>query len=223
MADIIKEWSKVLKDLSDNKDKMPSKKRITVSCGIGFSFEEASSAMQQAKNKKQVYYNIKIYKGPRLKSKFPERFKQKVKDYFRLSKQLPKKQKEILENLVLYDYLTGMYNKTGFLLKLEELKRRGVIQGYYMLFDLDDLHYWNKKLGYAGVDKYIENFGRELLDNIRHQPRENEMPDMIGHRLNESAGDEFLIFIPLKYSKKNSEIIINLAKRLIDKVYSFKK
>ena len=219
-GDIIKEWSTVLEDLYNKEPKKSSKKKITVSCGIGFSFEEASRAMQQAKNKKHIHYNIQIYKGPRLKSKFPERFKQKVRDYFKLSKQLSKKQKEILENLVLYDYLTGMYNKTGYILRLEELKLKGVKEGYYILFDLDDLHYWNKKLGYAGVDKFIESFGNELLNNIRHETIEGRMPDILGHRLNESAGDEFLLFIPLKHNKENSEIVMKLIKRLIDKVYS---
>jgi len=87
-GDIIKEWYTVLEDLYNKEPKKSSKKKITVSCGIGFSFEEASRAMQQAKNKKHIHYNIQIYKGPRLKSKFPERFKQKVRDYFKLSKQL---------------------------------------------------------------------------------------------------------------------------------------
>ena len=194
------------------------KEVITISCGIGRSFEETVAAMRIAKKiKGEEKYNIKIYKGERLRSKLHEVFKQRAKEYFELSNALTNDQKKILENFSLRDPLTGLLNKIGFVLKLEELKRLGINSGYYILFDLDDLHYWNQKIGYSKVDKYIEEIGKVIISNIRQ--RDNKlMSDLVGHRLNESAGDEFLIFIPSEESKEKLEKIKTMTKRIIDKI-----
>jgi len=194
------------------------KEVITISCGIGRSFEETVAAMRIAKKiKGEEKYNIKIYKGERLRSKLHEVFKQRAKEYFELSNALTNDQKKILENFSLRDPLTGLLNKIGFVLKLEELKRLGINSGYYILFDLDDLHYWNQKIGYSKVDKYIEEIGKVIISNIRQ--RDNKlMSDLVGHRLNESAGDEFLIFIPSEESEEKLEEIKIMSKRIIDKI-----
>ncbi|MCL6500714.1 MAG: GGDEF domain-containing protein, partial [Candidatus Pacearchaeota archaeon] len=143
---------------------------ITVSCGIGRSFEEAARAVNRAKKKKGRFsYNIEVYRGTRLRSPIPESFKQRVKEYAQLSKVLSCEQKKTLENFSLRDPVTGLLNKTGFVLKLESLKKKGALEGYYILLDLDDLHYWNNKIGYTKVDKIIAMIGKVVMENIRHK------------------------------------------------------
>ncbi len=196
---------------------------ITVSCGIGRSFEEAAKAVNIAKRRKGgLDYNIRVYRGARLRSPLPESFKQRVKEYNQLSKVLSCEQKKTLENFSLRDPVTGLLNKTGFVLRLEELKKKGASKGYYILFDLDDLHDWNNKLGYTQVDKRIAMIGKVIMENIRHKrlySQKKRIIDVVGHRLNESAGDEFLIFIPSKHAKKNLAEVRRIAERVIEKIY----
>jgi len=193
--------------------------QITVSCGIGRSFEEAVYAVKGAKRHKGkgLRFNTEIYRGKRLRSKIPEGFKKRVVNYFRLKKILNKKQQKLLEDFSLRDPITGMLNKTGFVMRLEELKRKKGLSGYYILFDLDDLHYWNKRLGYSKVDKQIKRIGKIIFNSIRHNHAKGR-DDIVGHRLNESAGDEFLIFVPFKHSKKNLQHTVNIANRIISKI-----
>ncbi|MCX8194081.1 MAG: diguanylate cyclase [Candidatus Pacearchaeota archaeon] len=196
---------------------------IKVSCGIGRSFEEAARAVAEAKKEKgKTEFNVKIYHGPRLRSKLPESFKQRVEEYRKLARGLTEEQKKILENFSLRDPLTGLLNKMGFVLELEKLKQKGITEGYYLLFDIDDLHDWNNKLGYAEVDKYIEIIGQTIQKNIRHEKLvdyKERVADIVGHRLNESAGDEFLIFVPAEHNEKNLEKLKLMATRLLEKIY----
>jgi len=196
---------------------------ITVSCGIGRSFEEAARAVAEAKKEKgKNEFNIKVYRGKRLRSKIPESFKQRVQEYYKLAKELSDEQVKILQNFSLRDPVTGLLNKTGFVLQLEELKRNGITEGYYILFDLDDLHDWNSKLGYAEVDRYIELIGKTIKENLRHEnlySSSKRATDVVGHRLNESAGDEFLIFVPAEHNEKNVEKLKIMATRLLEKIY----
>jgi len=202
---------------------LKSSEIIRISCGIGYSFEEAARAVTDAKKEKgRNSHNIKVYNGERLRSKLPESFKQRVKEYHEIAKVLSDDQKKILENFSLRDPVTGLLNKTGFVLRLEELKEKGFTCGYYLLFDLDDLHDWNNKIGYTDVDKRIEAIGRVITNNIRHQnfyPAKERITDIVGHRLNESAGDEFLIFVPARHCNENIEELKAMAQRLIDKTY----
>ena len=202
---------------------LKSSEIIRISCGIGYSFEEAARAVTDAKKEKgRNSHNIKVYNGERLRSKLPESFKQRVKEYHEIAKVLSDDQKKILENFSLRDPVTGLLNKTGFVLRLEELKEKGFTCGYYLLFDLDDLHDWNNKIGYTEVDKRIEAIGRVITNNIRHQnfyPAKERITDIVGHRLNESAGDEFLIFVPARHCNENIEELKAMAQRLIDKTY----
>ena len=195
---------------------------ITVSCGIGKSFEEACNAAIKAKKLKgKKKYQIQIYKGRRLRSKLNQSIKDKVNSYLKLYRTLSKEQRELLKNFALRDSITGMLNKIGFVLKMKRFK-----EGYYVLLDLDNVHYWNKKLGYAKVDEIIELIGKEILSHIRHKEgsfHKKRMIDVIGHRLHESAGDEFLIFVPSKHSMKNLGTIKEVVKRIISGVYKKQK
>ncbi len=209
---------------SDENFKMTTRDDIiTVSCGIGRSFEEAAKAIGEAKKEKgKNDFNIKVYNGNRLRSKIPESFKQRVQEYYKLAKELSDEQVKILQNFSLRDPVTGLLNKTGFVLQLEELKQKGVTEGYYILFDLDDLHEWNSKIGYTEVDKYIELIGQTIKNNLRHEnlySSSKRVTDVVGHRLNESAGDEFLIFVPAEHSEKNVEKLKMMAVRLLEKIY----
>jgi len=196
---------------------------IKVSCGIGRSFEEAARAMTEAKKEKgKNDFNIKVWEGQRLKSKIPDSFKQRVAEYFKLAKGLSDEQIKILQNFSLRDPVTGLLNKTGFVLGLEELKQKGITNGYYLLFDLDDLHEWNNKLGYAEVDRHLEIIGQAIKHNIRHENLTStgkRVADVIGHRLNESAGDEFLIFVPSEHTEDNLKKLNLMAVRIIEKIY----
>ncbi|MGB9707981.1 MAG: GGDEF domain-containing protein [Candidatus Pacearchaeota archaeon] len=196
---------------------------IKVSCGIGRSFEEAARAVAEAKkNKGKDDFNIRVYNGVRLKSKLPESFKQRVQEYLLLARGLTEEQKKILANFSLYDPVTGLLNKMGFVLELEKLKQKGITEGYYLLFDMDDLHEWNNKLGYTEVDRYLEVIGQTIKNNIRHEKliySEERVTDVVGHRLNESAGDEFLIFVPAEHNEKNVERLKIMATRLLEKIY----
>lgn len=195
---------------------------IKVSCGIGKSFEEAARAVVEAKKEKgKNDFNIKVWQGQRLRSKIPESFKQRVQEYFKLAQGLDTEQVKILQNFSLRDPVTGLLNKTGFALGLEELKQKGITDGYYLLFDLDDLHEWNSKLGYTEVDKYLEIIGQAIKQNIRHENLTSgkRVADVIGHRLNESAGDEFLIFVPSEHNQENLEKLNKMTVRIIEKIY----
>ena len=196
---------------------------IKLSCGIGRSFEEAARAITEAKKEKgKNEFNIKTYQGTRLRSKIPESFKERVQEYFKLAKGLTEEQKNILENFSLRDPVTGLLNKMGFVLELEKLKQKGITDGYYLLFDMDDLHEWNSKLGYTEVDRYIEIIGKAIKTNIRHEKltdTKERVADVVGHRLNESAGDEFLVFVPSEHNEKNIERLKLLAVRLLEKIY----
>jgi len=207
----------------DYKNSLINKELITLSCGIGRSYKEATKAVIKAKkNKKKRYYNLVIYSGNRLQSKIHWVFKKKAEDFFVLSKKLDPKYQEILENFCLHDPVTGLLNKTGFVIKLEELKKRGIEQGYYIFFDIDNLHDWNSKIGYAKVDEYLEMIGKEILKRTKHHELYNQeirAEDIAVHRLNESAGDEFLIFAPAKHNNKNLNYVKSLAERLIRNIY----
>lgn len=192
---------------------------IKVSCGIGKSFKEAAFALKEAKKEKgKNAFNIKIYDGKRLRSKIPESFKEKAKEYLKLTNGLSKKQKEILQNFSLKDPLTGLLNKTGFVLKLEELKRKGFEGGYYILFNLDDLNKWNNKIGYLEVDKHIKIIGKAIQEAINKE-KNSKKNEIMAHRLNETFGDDFLIFVPSKHDKKNLEKIKEIAIKIIEKIY----
>lgn len=201
---------------------------ITLSCGIGRSFEEAAKAIMEAKkNKLNNLNNIQIYNGLRLRSKLHEGLKQKVQEYHKLSRVLSEEYKKLLEEFALRDPVTGLLNKTGFVLNLEKLKQEGIVEGYYLLFDLDDLHDWNNKIGYTKVDEYIEMIGKVIHSNIRHENMtssgQQRTADVIAHRLNESAGDEFLIFVPCNPNEDNMNNARKIAERILQRIYEKEK
>lgn len=200
---------------------------ITLSCGIGRSYEEAVRALFEAKGYKgKNKLNVVIYNGPRLRSKLHHGIKEKANKYLELSKTLNPEQKKILDKITLYDPVTGLLNKVGFALKLAEFQEKGIKDGYYIFFDIDDLHDWNIKLGYTVVDSYLEAIGKTIHENLRHRnlyPLGEGIPDLAGHRLNESAGDEFLIFVPSNHEDKTLYEVKKIAERILEKIYENQK
>jgi len=195
---------------------------ITMSCGIGRSFKEAMVAVAEAK-KSKTKFNLRFYEGHKLRSMIHKNFKKRAKDYFKLAKTLNKEQINSLQSISFHDPITGLLNKTGFVIKLEELRKKGITDGYYVLFDLDDLHYWNSKLGYLKVDEYLEMIGKEVVNTLRSRKlstSEERVVEVIGHRLNESAGDEFLIFISLKHCEKSRDKIKEIVQDIFERVYN---
>ena len=191
---------------------------LTVSCGIGRSFEEASKAVAKAKKHKgKIKYNIQIYEGKKLNDHLPESYKHKIERYIEFVSTLTEEQNKMLEDFALHDPLTGLLNKTGFFLKLIKLKKIKISKGYYVLFDVDNMSYWNKHLGYSEVDRRLAAIGREITNNLRHH--KDRAADILGHRLNESAGDEFLIFFPSKHNSRNLKIFVRRARDIIDGIH----
>jgi len=191
---------------------------ISVSCGIGKSFEEASKAVVIAKEHKgKRQYNIEVYNGKKLEDNLPKSYKHKIESYLEFASTLTEEQNKMLEDFALHDPITGLLNKTGFFLRLMQLKKIKISQGYYILFDADNMGKWNKIIGYSEVDKRLEIIGREILNNLRHH--KERAADILGHRLHESAGDEFLIFFPSKHSNNNLETFIKRTKNIIDSIY----
>lgn len=190
---------------------------ISVSCGIGRSLEEAAKAVKKAKvYKGKREFNVEVYKGKRLRGKIPEVLKERINNYLKLSSKLSDEQKKLLNSFALQDSITGLLNKTGFILRLVQLQKMGITNGYYLLFDMDNLHGWNKKLGYTKVDKAIEIAGKEILTNIRRD--KERAADVLGHRLHESAGDEFLVFFPSKHTKENLKIFEERAEKILENI-----
>lgn len=200
---------------------------ITLSCGIGRSYEEAVNALFEAKgNKGKEKYNIIIYDGPRLRSKLHEGIKEKANKYLDLAKIMTPEQRKLLDQITLYDPVTGLLNKVGFAIKLSEFQSKGIKEGYYIFLDIDDLHAWNIKLGYTKVDLYLESIGKTIHTSLRYHnlyPLAEGIPDLAGHRLNESAGDEFLIFVPGNHNLENNDEIKKIAERILEKIYENQK
>lgn len=206
---------------------------ITLSCGIGRNYSEAYLAQRFAKEKKNLrlrenknpeHYNIEIYDGEPINlDEMSKDLVLKVKDYSEIKNALPENLKGKLESL-LYDPLTGTLNKLGYSLKKENLREKGIDKGYNILFDLDNMHHWNNTLGEKKVNDCIHLIGRIINNNIRHKHlyghnlKEN-IQDFLVHRVNESAGDEFLIYIPSENSTENERKVYKIAERILEKVY----
>lgn len=200
---------------------------ITMSCGIGTRYGEADYALQQAKkNKRKARYNIVACRNTckDLRRELPRTSLERAATYERLRETVPVDKRNELDNLVLYDGATGMLNRTGFVIKRKQLEQQGIKHGYYVMFDLDDMKKWNDTVGRHVVDNYIQIIGKVIAGNVRHKElygyrRSKNAPDLVVHRINEAAGDEFLVYIPAFHSKENLKRVRDIAKRIIDSVY----
>ena len=139
---------------------------------------------------------------------------------------------------------TGLLNKLGYEVKLLELEALGITQGYYVLFDGDGMKDLNDKIGRTYVDNLIAQAGQGLkasirtgldrrhsqenVDYLRRLPgdRRNQPPvkdknipdvatDLVGHRVNHDAGDEFLVYVPLPKNDIGIDSMRVLARRVM--------
>ena len=75
-----------------------------------------------------------------------------------------------------------------------------------------------EKLGFTKVDELLNNAGRVIRRKTRERKKKREN-DLIAHRVHESAGDEFMIFVPLAHSKENDENVLKIAERILEAVH----
>lgn len=83
-----------------------------------------------------------------------------------------------------YDKLTGLYNRSGFEERVEELLKSGNPQGTFILFDLDNFKRINDMEGHPEGDRILERFASYLGSVFRK-----------GDSIGRLGGDEFVALI----------------------------
>ena len=126
-----------------------------------------------------------------------------------------KKQNEILNNISLYDELTKIYNRRGFIEKSIELINNNIGSDIVIIFcDLDHLKEINDTFGHKEGDFAIENAARLLVKSLP----EHAIISRLG-------GDEFVAMTRIDENittnKIDQEIRNNFAKfnKICDKPY----
>ncbi|MBI2655287.1 hypothetical protein HYX06_02575 [Candidatus Woesearchaeota archaeon] len=224
---------------------------ITFSCGIGRSFEEAEVALGKAKERKAQFDgnrkfspNIVVYNGEPIAD--IEDIASNARDYARIVRLVHHShtsEEDIMavENLG-RDPRTGLYNKMGYDLRRLQLRQLGFNQGYYILFDGNNMKDANSRYGSSFVDNLLAEVGKSLsLDSrsgidrrdFRASQDHNEgdrrqverrglsnTPDIVAHRVNDGAGDEFLVFLPMPSVRKSVEEIYGIAMRFLMNMYN---
>ncbi len=227
---------------------------IKFSVGIGTSFEEASQALMEAKEKgnREDLMNINIYQGEPLQdspiqNQSNAQYFMQVLNYLRetnASEDLIAAQERLS-----IDSKTGLFNKLGYETKRLELDELGQNEGYFVLLDGNSMHDHNAIKGYTLVDRYLEASGegilRAAIDGIcrsvrsGYDRRENEdmmfaeneartgqdrrvrteVSDIVAHRVNDSAGDEFLLYLPGLSGREGLQIAKIVAERALKTAY----
>lgn len=222
---------------------------ITFSCGIGQSYREAEAAVSTAKKIKSTrpvpqrgLYNVVVYEGPPIKD--GQNKLSNAQAYQRILR-LAQRHYESEEDLTAAyslgtDPRTGLLNKMGYETRRLELERMGITDGYYILFDGDNMKKTNDTKGHEYVDGLLENAGSAIVKytrsgverrvpdqqapehkNLRTRDRRpSSNQDIVAHRVNSDGGDEFLVFLPIgdiPITKIDAE---NLAVRLYNRMYS---
>ncbi len=224
----------------DKSDKMDLDETIIkYSVGIGKSFEEAAEALEEAKSKdKDSLANIVEHEGPKLEDK-DVALSSNADNYIKILRFLQENDADD-ETIHAHSELgedprTGLFNKMGYETARLELKELGVSEGYFILLDGNNMHDHNAEKGYTSVDEYLEATGRAIKSIVKStrsgldrrgeeraclgRRKEPGEEDIIGHRVNDSAGDEFLIYVPLKHNAENKEIVGRIAERVIENIY----
>ncbi|MFH1064022.1 MAG: diguanylate cyclase [Candidatus Woesearchaeota archaeon] len=195
---------------------------ITVSVGIGQNTSEAELALKVAKGKKskRLTHNIVTYTGSPIKER-PLEHSDVVDSYLNLERMLKgQNNEEGLRNLEMMklDPRTRLLNKLGYAVTRSKMISNGTYRNRIILFmDGDNMKDMNTQYGYSVTDRYITAMGRALARNLRQKNdpgTDTRDSDALGHRYNDSGGDEFIVDLscPGEYSK-------NVAKRCIDVMY----
>jgi diguanylate cyclase (GGDEF)-like protein len=97
----------------------------------------------------------------------------------------------------IYDELTKLYNREGFIEKVEDCLERNRERNYEIIrFVVKNFKFINSIYGRESGNTLLEEIGRKLVENL--------FPDEICGRFD---GDSFVVFIPCEYSKSLREVI----------------
>lgn len=219
---------------------------ITFTIGIGDSPIKAEEAMFAAKQDKQdKLYNIQV--NPQSGSDSPD-IDARVEAILELKKiisdsHLPtyeiERQTANIDTL-LTDKQTGLSNSLGVSAKVQESKATHYC---YLIFDGNNMHALNEKLGYQEVDKSLAASGQALsdaeklvMDNLRLYDRRTEDSANTVHRRKQEehdhfyridhpiisgrkhdTGDEFILMIPS--DRCTPQMAYKVARRILKRIY----
>ncbi len=209
---------------------------IKYSVGIGESFEEAAAALTRAKSAdKSRLDNIVAFEGEGLGSK-EQKKASNAEHYKRVLRHLRETDAgpDVMQSYKALgeDPRTGLFNKLGYETAMLEMRENGKDIGYYILIDGNNMHDHNSEKGYSTVDNYLEATGKAILEATRsgldrREPEranpgrrmEDYSEDIVAHRVNDSAGDEFLIYLPLDHATRSIGDARRVAERVLDNIY----
>lgn len=98
------------------------------------------------------------------------------------------------------DGLTGVYNKTAFEYKMEEILRNGG-RGYLYMIDIDNFKDVNDQYGHPAGDKILVKIGALLREYFRESELESELIGRVG-------GDEFVVYSESGGAKEKAEKLL---------------
>ncbi|MAG91341.1 hypothetical protein CMO83_01550 [Candidatus Woesearchaeota archaeon] len=216
---------------------------ITFSCGIGRSYEEAERALRKAKARKDAFKgpsrtdpNVVVYQGDRIQDR--EDWANAL-DYRRILRIVEenhndRRDLDAVERMA-RDPQTGLYNAMGYAHRRLELSELGINNGYYILLDGNNMKQENARIGSSHVNDLLAEAGKGLIEATRsgterrvstEQPTNEDRRkkedrrkyqdegDIIAHRVH-GDGDEFLVFVPTEYRRKNiRENMQSVAERI---------
>jgi GGDEF domain-containing protein len=211
---------------------------IKYSVGIGRTFNEAAAALMEAKQTgdRNSLENIVVHDGDPISD--VAAIETNAERYLMVLNHLIASAADssvlkACEGLSL-DPKTGLFNTLGYEAARQELRDRGVEDGWYILFDGNDMHGHNEKKGYSVVDLYLEATGRAIAESVRSgnerraagrsdegsedRRRAVVEGDALPYRVNDSAGDEFLVYVAGNTVDK-PETAVDIARRILDRVY----
>lgn len=216
-----------------------------VSAGIGGSIAEAEKSLFKAKKRKReekidIYatkekppFYIEIYNGNK-KPDGHEEIDPRVEDYMGLLRYLEKAPKgheyiDKLEKIVKYDLGTTALTPLGYRIErnkrdieLEKMRKKRKTRRHVILFDVNDMKYWNEKgASYEIVSEHLNVIGKAFVENCRtHKDGTSDfvaqlIPIPLVNRKHGDAGDEFIVdlYCPKKY-------ILEVTERLIKAAYN---
>ena len=116
---------------------------------------------------------------------------------------------------------TGCLTPFGYQFQIQTQESERIPEGmkrFYLMFDGNDMHYWNEKADYNDVTAHLHLMGRTLKESTRgkKRPEDKTRQDLVGRvtRTHGSAGDEFLVDIICKESD-----IMKITTRIMKEVY----
>lgn len=89
------------------------------------------------------------------------------------------------------------------------------------------MHKHNETQGRELVDAYLRATGKAITENVRHYNGEKEKGrragrtehDLVAHRVNDSGGDEFLLYLPMNHTTANLRTAQRITRRILQAVY----